>query len=101
MEISVIASSSIDGGIGSWDLKTGIEQLRFKSCASPAHGLTAVGEKFLAASQLRKESASSGSIFYWSWNKVSSITLILKLESLFFFSHWVESLKLCLIVASS
>ncbi|CAE6075581.1 unnamed protein product [Arabidopsis arenosa] len=69
MEISVIASSSIDEGIGSWDLKTGKEQLRFKQCASPAHGLTAVGEKFLASSQLRKESTSSGSIFYWSWNK--------------------------------
>ncbi|ESQ45620.1 hypothetical protein EUTSA_v10010392mg [Eutrema salsugineum] len=69
MEISVIASSSIDGGIGSWDLKTGKEQLRFKTCASPAHGLTAVGEKFIAASQLRNASASSGSIFFWSWNK--------------------------------
>ncbi|KAL1217270.1 Protein ROOT INITIATION DEFECTIVE 3 [Cardamine amara subsp. amara] len=69
MEIYVIASSSIDGGIGCWDLKSGIEQLRFKPCASPAHGLTAVGEKFLAASQLRNASASSGSIFYWSWNK--------------------------------
>ncbi|CAF2151692.1 hypothetical protein HID58_002189 [Brassica napus] len=69
MEISVIASSSIDGGIGSWDIKTGTEQLRFKQCASPAHGLTAVGEKFLAASQLRNASGSSGSIFFWSWNK--------------------------------
>ncbi|CAH2064730.1 unnamed protein product [Thlaspi arvense] len=69
MEISIIASSSIDGGIGSWDLETGTEQLRFKPCASPAHGLTAVGEKFLAASQLRNGSASSGSIFFWSWNK--------------------------------
>ncbi|KAF3531286.1 hypothetical protein DY000_02040463 [Brassica cretica] len=69
MEISVIASSSIDGGIGSWDIKTGTEQLRFKQCASPAHGLAAVGEKFLAASQLRNASGSSGSIFFWSWNK--------------------------------
>ncbi|KAF8104869.1 hypothetical protein N665_0166s0053 [Sinapis alba] len=68
-ETTVIASSSIDGGIGSWDLKTGNEQLRFKQCASPAHGLTAVGEKFIAASQLRNASASSGSIFFWSWNK--------------------------------
>ncbi|XP_010503568.1 PREDICTED: protein ROOT INITIATION DEFECTIVE 3-like [Camelina sativa] len=69
MEISVIASSSVESEIGSWDLKTGNKLLQFKPCASPAHGLTAVGEKFLAASQLRKESASSGSIFYWSWNK--------------------------------
>ncbi|CAN8254851.1 unnamed protein product [Cochlearia groenlandica] len=35
MEVSVIASSSIDGGIGRWDLKTGEENLRFKSCATP------------------------------------------------------------------
>ncbi|CAN8278377.1 unnamed protein product [Cochlearia groenlandica] len=69
MEVTVIASSSIDGGIGSWDLKTGNEQLRFKQCASPSHGLVAVGEKFLAASQLRNTSASSGSIFFWSWTK--------------------------------
>ncbi|KAG2329559.1 hypothetical protein Bca4012_020888 [Brassica carinata] len=69
METTVIASSSIDGGIGSWDLKTGNEQLRFKQCASHAHGLTAVGEKFLAASQLRNASGSSGPIFIWSWNK--------------------------------
>lgn len=69
MEISIIASSSIDGEIGSWDLKTGKALLKFKPCASPAHGLTAVGDKFLAASQLNA-SGSSGSIFFWSWNKV-------------------------------
>ncbi|KFK34207.1 hypothetical protein AALP_AA5G114800 [Arabis alpina] len=69
MEISVIASSSIDSGIGSWDLKTGEKKVLYKTCASPPHGLTAVGEKFLAASQLRNTSASSGSIFFWSWNK--------------------------------
>ncbi|KAL9294382.1 Protein ROOT INITIATION DEFECTIVE 3 [Arabidopsis thaliana] len=68
MEITVIASSSIDEGIGSWDLKTGTEQLQFKPCASPAHGLTAVGEKFLASSQLSARN-TSGSIFYWSWTK--------------------------------
>lgn len=80
MEISVIASSSIDGGIGSWDIKTGTEQLRFKQCASPAHGLAAVGEKFLAASQLRNASGSSGSIFFWSWNKVRPSYLFLSFE---------------------
>ncbi|VYS59830.1 unnamed protein product [Arabidopsis thaliana] len=68
MEITVIASSSIDEGIGSWDLKTGTEQLQFKPCASPSHGLTAVGEKFLASSQLSARN-TSGSIFYWSWTK--------------------------------
>ncbi|WZY92389.1 hypothetical protein YC2023_064718 [Brassica napus] len=82
MEISVIGSSSIDNGIGSWDLKTGTEQLRFKHCASPAHGLTAVGDKFLAASQLRNASGSSGSIFFWSWNKPQAEVKSFPLESI-------------------
>ncbi|KAH0862900.1 hypothetical protein HID58_080111, partial [Brassica napus] len=82
MEISVIGLSSIDNGIGSWDLKTGTEQLRFKQCASPAHGLTAVGDKFLAASQLRNASGSSGSIFFWSWNKPQAEVKSFPLESI-------------------
>ncbi|XP_065847925.1 protein ROOT INITIATION DEFECTIVE 3 [Euphorbia lathyris] len=65
----VIASSSIDGGIGCWDLQTGAEHLRYKSCASPSHGLTCVGHRFLASSQMREAQASSGSIVYWSWSK--------------------------------
>ncbi|XP_015572519.2 protein ROOT INITIATION DEFECTIVE 3 isoform X1 [Ricinus communis] len=65
----LLASSSIDGGIGCWDLQTGAEHLRYKSCASPPHGLTCVGSRFLAASQLRDSHASSGSIVYWSWSK--------------------------------
>ncbi|CAF1925949.1 unnamed protein product [Brassica oleracea var. botrytis] len=82
MEISVTGLSSIDNGIGSWDLKTGTEQLRFKQCASPAHGLTAVGDKFLAASQLRNASGSSGSIFFWSWNKPQAEVKSFPLESI-------------------
>ncbi|PPD85845.1 hypothetical protein GOBAR_DD17224 [Gossypium barbadense] len=65
----VIASSSIDGGIGCWDLQTGAEQLRYKTCASPPHGLTTVGCRFLACSQLRDPSATSGHLLYWSWSK--------------------------------
>ncbi|KAB2076151.1 hypothetical protein E1A91_A06G020600v1 [Gossypium mustelinum] len=65
----VIASSSIDGGIGCWDLQTGAEQLRYKTCASPPHGLTSVGCRFLACSQLRDPSATSGHLLYWSWSK--------------------------------
>ncbi|KAB1220216.1 Protein ROOT INITIATION DEFECTIVE 3 [Morella rubra] len=68
MEV-VLASSSLDAGIGCWDLQTGAEQLRYKSCASPPHGLVCVGQRFLASSQLRDPSASSGSILYWSWSK--------------------------------
>ncbi|KAJ8763273.1 hypothetical protein K2173_026174 [Erythroxylum novogranatense] len=65
----VIASSSVDAGIGCWNLQTGAENLRYKACASPPHGLTAVGHRFLASSQLRDPHATSGSILYWSWSK--------------------------------
>ncbi|XWS14714.1 hypothetical protein CRYUN_Cryun35bG0032400 [Craigia yunnanensis] len=65
----VIASSSIDGGIGCWDLQTGAEQLRYKTCASPPNGLASIGSRFLACSQLRDPSATSGYILYWSWSK--------------------------------
>ncbi|BFG18380.1 hypothetical protein CerSpe_046540 [Prunus speciosa] len=64
----VVASSSIEAGIGCWDLHTGAEQLRYKLCASPPHGLVCVGQRFLASSQLREPSAS-GSVQYWSWSK--------------------------------
>ncbi|TQE10674.1 hypothetical protein C1H46_003577 [Malus baccata] len=65
----VVASSSVEAGIGCWDLLNGAEQLRYKLCASPPHGLICVGERFLASSQLREPSASSGSVQYWSWSK--------------------------------
>ncbi|KAF9610858.1 hypothetical protein IFM89_025320 [Coptis chinensis] len=69
----VIASSSVDsGGISCFDLQTGAEQSRFKSCSSPSHGLLSIGGRFLASSQLRDSSASSGSILYWSWNKLQA-----------------------------
>ncbi|KAF7816232.1 protein ROOT INITIATION DEFECTIVE 3 [Senna tora] len=68
MEV-VLAASSVDSGIGCWDLQTGAEQLRYKSCASTPHGLICVGGRFLASSQLRDSSASSGFVFYWSWSK--------------------------------
>ncbi|KAK3029459.1 hypothetical protein RJ639_037744 [Escallonia herrerae] len=64
----VIASSPTDAGISCWDLHSGAEHLRYRSCASPPHGLVSVGGRFLASSQLR-DSSSSGSILYWSWNK--------------------------------
>ncbi|KAK4722754.1 hypothetical protein R3W88_012987 [Solanum pinnatisectum] len=65
----VIASSPTDAGIGCWDLHTGAEHLRYRTCSSPSHGLTCVGGRFLASSQLRETKSSSGSILYWSWNK--------------------------------
>lgn len=67
----VLASSSdAGGGIGSWDLHTGTEQIRYKSLSSPGHGLVSVGDRFLASSQLRDAATSSGSVFFWSWSKV-------------------------------
>ncbi|CAN1197459.1 Protein ROOT INITIATION DEFECTIVE 3 [Linum perenne] len=68
-ELLVVASSSIDAGIGCWNLTTGAEQLRHKSCASTPHGLSVVGGQFFASSQLRDPKSSSGSILYWSWSK--------------------------------
>lgn len=67
MEV-VLASSSVDGGIGCWDLHTGAEQLRYKSCSSHPHGLVAVADRCIAVSQIR-ESSSSGYVLFWSWSK--------------------------------
>ncbi|XP_048436215.1 uncharacterized protein LOC125475495 isoform X2 [Pyrus x bretschneideri] len=53
---------SVEANIGCWDLRTGVKQLRYKLCASPPHGLICVGERFLASSQLRESSSSSGSV---------------------------------------
>ncbi|KAL3514483.1 hypothetical protein ACH5RR_027200 [Cinchona calisaya] len=66
----VVASSPTDAGISCWDLRSGAEHLRFRSCSSSPRGLTSVAGRFLASSQLRdSKSSSSGSILYWSWNK--------------------------------
>ncbi|KAL6572456.1 hypothetical protein OROMI_013414 [Orobanche minor] len=65
----VLASSPTDDGVSCWDLQTGTEHLRYKSCAAPPHGLASVSSCFLASSQIRDRKSSSGSIFYWSWNK--------------------------------
>ncbi|KAE8661594.1 Protein ROOT INITIATION DEFECTIVE 3 [Hibiscus syriacus] len=62
----VIASSSIDDDIGYWDLQTGAEQLRYKTYASPPHGLASIDFRFLACSQLHDP---SGHVLYWSWSK--------------------------------
>lgn len=66
----VLASSPTDMGISCWDLRSGSEHLRFRSCSSPPHGLTSVAGRFIASSQVRESKSSSGSILYWSWNKV-------------------------------
>ncbi|WOL13512.1 hypothetical protein Cni_G22282 [Canna indica] len=69
MEV-VIASSPVDAGIACWDLRSGSEQHRYRTCSSAAHGLLSVAGRFLAASQLRDSpSAASAPIFFWSWDK--------------------------------
>ncbi|CAO2821522.1 unnamed protein product [Amaranthus hypochondriacus] len=67
MEV-VMASSNVDGTVGCWDIHTGAEQLRYKSCFSPSHGLISIAGRFLASSQIG-EPSTSGSILYWSWHK--------------------------------
>ncbi|KAK7394358.1 hypothetical protein VNO78_14882 [Psophocarpus tetragonolobus] len=70
MEVVLASSSSGEGGIGCWDLHTGAEQLRYKSCASPSHGLVAVGARFLASSSSHlRDSLATSSLLFWSWSK--------------------------------
>lgn len=69
MVVVLASSSDAGGGIGCWDLHTGSEQIRYKSLSSPCHGLTSIGDRFLASSQLRDTATSAGSVFFWSWSK--------------------------------
>ncbi|KAI9118110.1 hypothetical protein K1719_010442 [Acacia pycnantha] len=68
MEV-VLAASSVDADIGCWDLQSGAEQLCYKTCAAPSHGLISVGSRFLASSQIRDSSATAGLVLYWAWSK--------------------------------
>ncbi|KAL9673157.1 hypothetical protein QQ045_029410 [Rhodiola kirilowii] len=65
----ILASSPVDAGISCWKLSTGEELLRHRGCTSPPHGLICVAQRFLASSQLREHSSTSGSVLFWSWNK--------------------------------
>ncbi|GAA0153410.1 hypothetical protein LIER_11655 [Lithospermum erythrorhizon] len=65
----VLASSPTDAGISCWDLHSGAEHLRHRTCSATPHGLVSVANNFLASSQLRDSKNAAGSIFYWSWNK--------------------------------
>ncbi|XP_076928488.1 protein ROOT INITIATION DEFECTIVE 3-like [Bidens hawaiensis] len=65
-EVVIASSSSLEGGIGCWELRSGAEHLRYRACASPPHGLVSVAGRFLASSQIHH---SSGSVLFWSWNK--------------------------------
>ncbi|XP_073003075.1 protein ROOT INITIATION DEFECTIVE 3-like [Typha latifolia] len=71
VEFVVMASSSSpDAEIVSWDLRSGIEQLRYRNCSSTRHGLISVGGRFIASSQSRgTATAATAPIFFWSWDK--------------------------------
>lgn len=64
----MLVASPVDAGITGWDLATGAQRVHLRSCASPRHGLTTVGQHFVAASQIQKTSAG-GALTYWEWNK--------------------------------
>ncbi|ERM93812.1 protein ROOT INITIATION DEFECTIVE 3 isoform X2 [Amborella trichopoda] len=63
----VVVTSPLDSGISSFELGSGSEGLRLRSCTAHRHGLTCLGTHFLASSQI--QNSNSGAIFYWSWNK--------------------------------
>ncbi|KAJ3693328.1 hypothetical protein LUZ60_008808 [Juncus effusus] len=66
----IIASSPLDTGINSWALNSGTKLLNYKTCASPRHGLTPVGSRFIASSQIpASHSAASAPIYFWSFDK--------------------------------
>ncbi|CAA7408171.1 unnamed protein product [Spirodela intermedia] len=79
----VLASSPVEAGVECWDLRTGAEQLRYRNCASAPHGLVSVAGRFIAASQLRDSSSSSGSVLYWSWDKPQVETKSFPAEPIF------------------
>ncbi|KAL4196119.1 hypothetical protein AMTRI_Chr04g181740 [Amborella trichopoda] len=72
----VVVTSPLDSGISSFELGSGSEGLRLRSCTAHRHGLTCLGTHFLASSQI--QNSNSGAIFYWSWNKVASGKMIRK-----------------------
>ncbi|XP_078171355.1 protein ROOT INITIATION DEFECTIVE 3-like [Carex rostrata] len=66
----IIASSPVDTGVNSWGLNSGTKLLNYKACSSPRHGLTSVGSRFIASSQIpASRSASTAPIYFWSWDK--------------------------------
>lgn len=69
----VLAASSTDAGVAAWDLRTGAEAIRHRTCASRPRALTVVAGRFLAASQA--PAGNSAPIHYYHWDKVNHSTL--------------------------
>ncbi|EAZ03579.1 hypothetical protein OsI_25715 [Oryza sativa Indica Group] len=63
----VLAASSTDAGVAAWDLRTGAEAIRHRTCASRPRALTVVAGRFLAASQA--PAGNSAPIHYYHWDK--------------------------------
>ncbi|KAL0352015.1 UNVERIFIED_CONTAM: protein ROOT INITIATION defective [Sesamum calycinum] len=90
----VIASSPTDAGISCWDLHTGAEHLRYKSCASPSHGLTS-SPALSCLSQIResKSSSSSGSILFGPGARIFDDARREEMKHLFEYSFHEHSLR--------
>ncbi|KAG8046915.1 hypothetical protein GUJ93_ZPchr0008g13701 [Zizania palustris] len=63
----VLAASSADAGVAAWDLRTGAEAIRHRTCASRPRALTVVAGRFLAAAQA--PAGSSAPIHYYHWDR--------------------------------
>uniref|UniRef100_A0A0E0LJK7 Uncharacterized protein n=1 Tax=Oryza punctata TaxID=4537 RepID=A0A0E0LJK7_ORYPU len=63
----VLAASSTDAGVAAWDLRTGAEAIRHRTCASCPRALTVVAGRFLAAAQA--PAGNSAPIHYYHWDK--------------------------------
>jgi pre-rRNA-processing protein IPI3 len=69
----VLAASSADAGVASWDLRTGAEEIRHRPCASRPRALASVAGRFLAAAQAPQSGGNSGTIHFYHWDKVSGL----------------------------
>ncbi|XP_040381642.1 protein ROOT INITIATION DEFECTIVE 3-like isoform X2 [Oryza brachyantha] len=63
----VLAASSADAGVAAWDLRTGAEAIRHRTCASRPRSLAVVADRFLAAAQA--PAGNSAPIHYYHWDK--------------------------------
>ncbi|CAI9101146.1 OLC1v1038405C1 [Oldenlandia corymbosa var. corymbosa] len=86
METQLVLAST-NAGISCWELRSGAGQpyAHFRSASSPPHGLTSIvfpdGNRVIAASQIPQSKKSSGSVFYWTWNKVDTGDLLAKRDA--------------------
>nr|CAB3482671.1 unnamed protein product [Digitaria exilis] len=65
----VLAASSADAGVASWDLRTGAEEIRHRPCASRPRALASVADRFLAAAQAPPSGSNSGTVHFYHWDK--------------------------------